>query len=405
MTNNQHQESILEQVDALLEIHVSAESTQRALQQTEQLLLSLVDEQSPDVRRHSFRRRTSSRIAYVLVALCLIVAVSLLFQGDANRLVFAQVQEKLDRVQTVTYTSVVLDEGKELSAKWMHAGTRTRREESNGDVYVSNPDELISMHMDVSEKLVVIRHRSAEKFERLRKTESLGLYERLKTLHHNSAKRVGELRVNGKETVGFIVVEPGNRQEMTVWVDKRTHLPVRIDATGSRLSKDFAFDVSLKDELFEITVPDGFRIDHRYDEPQPPAKFTERELAKLLTLVKDTRRSALQTGDLFLRLAQSGCDADAKGLGHNLAEKDAESIRKLHEFRKLKIDGCYPGSTVALVVTSEFSYRAREHRLFFELKNEDDQWTIADIDLVSKDHLDEVKARFFAKHPDVVKTP
>ena len=77
-----------------------------------------------------------------------------------------------------------------------------------------------------------------------------------------------------------------------VRADTRAIAAAAREAAGDRVLKDFAFDVPLKDELFEIKAPEGFRIENQFDSPQLPVKLSEKELASLLALLNKDKRSA-----------------------------------------------------------------------------------------------------------------
>jgi outer membrane lipoprotein-sorting protein len=399
--NDERHEEILKQVDTLLDIVPSPESTQRAMARTESTLLAEMGGR-PKVAGSSQRRRpVDVRMICAGAAASVVIVAGLMILGDGGSETFAQVQEKLRRVRTVTYKYVVSQDGK-LTSLWMISGHRTRREESTGDIYVADPEQGLSMHVRVAEKSVRIRHDSADR--KGPSKDSKSLYDRLRTLHHDSAKRKGERQVDGKNAVGFVVAEPGNEMEMTVWVEKETQLPIRIEAAGDRVLKDFAFDVPLKDELFEIKAPEGYRVEHRYDSPQPPAKLSEKESASLMALVNDDKRSARQTAEVFLRLALAGREDDASRLGAAAKDRaeirqNAAEIRQLDGFQSLKIVSIYASQEAALAITSKVNYRGAEHALVMHMAFHNNRWLIDDIDLESESGLKEEKDRFLRDHP------
>ena len=74
-------------------------------------------------------------------------------------------------------------------------------------------------------------------------------------------ENLGARQIDGRETIGFLVRQPS--QELTIWADSETGLPLHIEyATGS-LSitlKNMQFDVSIEESLFSMEVPAGYTV-------------------------------------------------------------------------------------------------------------------------------------------------
>ena len=83
---------------------------------------------------------------------------------------------------------------------------------------------------------------------------------KLRKLIKGSDRPLGEKEIDGRMAHGFRVTNMG--QEMDVWIDPETELPLLMEGElpghGKMTMTDFAFDVELGDELFDLTVPDGY---------------------------------------------------------------------------------------------------------------------------------------------------
>ncbi len=83
----------------------------------------------------------------------------------------------------------------------------------------------------------------------------------LKKLIEGSNQPLGEKEIDGRTAQGFRVNNMG--YEMDIWVDPGSGLPVLMEGELPGLGKmammDFAFDVEIDDELFDLTVPEGYK--------------------------------------------------------------------------------------------------------------------------------------------------
>jgi outer membrane lipoprotein-sorting protein len=88
-------------------------------------------------------------------------------------------------------------------------------------------------------------------------------------------ENLGEKEVEGKKAVGFRIDSPA--ATVTLWGDPKTGLPVRIESVWSGLPRTecamshFEFNVALKESLFDLTPPAGYKvqsIDVDASEPQ-----------------------------------------------------------------------------------------------------------------------------------------
>ena len=92
-----------------------------------------------------------------------------------------------------------------------------------------------------------------------------GMTERLRALAGKPGEPAGKEAIGGVEAQGFRVKEPG--QELLVWVDPRTRLPLRIEVT-TRLAgqevrgtlSEIALDPPLDDALFRLEPPAGYTL-------------------------------------------------------------------------------------------------------------------------------------------------
>ena len=72
---------------------------------------------------------------------------------------------------------------------------------------------------------------------------------------------LGEKEINGQKAVGFYV--KGFNDGLTIWANKKTSLPIRIEITEGKTStviKNIEFDVPLEESLVSMEVPAGYTM-------------------------------------------------------------------------------------------------------------------------------------------------
>jgi outer membrane lipoprotein-sorting protein len=94
---------------------------------------------------------------------------------------------------------------------------------------------------------------------------TLQMLERLRKLAEKEGRPAGKKRIGEVEAPGFRVRDEG--QEWTLWADPRTHLPLRAETrvqVGDKQVQltlsDFELNPVLKDELFSLEVPEGYKL-------------------------------------------------------------------------------------------------------------------------------------------------
>lgn len=283
-------------IRALSHIEPSDEATRRAL---ERVRSAVLDQPKAGIARHTTSRPkstflTATRIAGIgAAAACLVgvIAWSALFQSWGN-IAFADVQEKLESAENVTLK--VRGGGQPYTARVITTRSGMMRGEiSNGVVHVVNPKQGRSLELKGKEKRAVVQTYFPPQHMDLSMDLYMNLLMKMRNIvHKDPIKRLPEREIDGKRAVGFLVVleEPGIPKgwEVSVWVDPRTRLPVRLEITpvhtrpdgnpevGPRVVwEEIVFDTRIDESLFDTTPPAGFSVDSSglaqvEREPLPP---------------------------------------------------------------------------------------------------------------------------------------
>jgi hypothetical protein len=109
-----------------------------------------------------------------------------------------------------------------------------------------------------------------------------------KDFRNGTEENLGRVKINGRVTICFKVSE--NNNEITIWADPVTGLPIRIerlaiDEKDKTVLSNINFNIELDDELFKITVPDGYAsVNMMTDQIEVPFKLTENNLIQGLAV-------------------------------------------------------------------------------------------------------------------------
>ncbi len=204
--------------------------------------------------------------------------------------------------------------------------------------------------------------------------------------------------MDGVQAIGFEVPEVGNDQAVTVWVDPISHLPMKIVASGGRVQQDFEFNVDVPESTFDLTVPEGYFVENRYDGPQAPVTLEKPESDRYEDIVADPNRTARQTVEAFLNLSAAG----RTELVHKLERKSfSDDLRELDGFQKLQVETFWQTDKSALAITNAvIAYRGKKRALVMTLEPRDGQWLVDDIDLESAEGVKGEVERFRRDYPD-----
>jgi len=207
-----------------------------------------------------------STITKLAVAAAILIAVGIGFHFIGNPLgatvTFAEVIEPILNARTVILDLII---GDEETGPVMHeivVGPRMRRTISNmenmihiidlesGNMLLLDTEEQTAVYVDIQGS-VQERTRSYVEFLRKMIVKVQDNYEKL-----------GEQEIDGQKAIGFVARGPN--EEVKVWADPETALPIRIELRVGQLlaiMKNFKFDEPIEDSLMSMDVPAGYTLE------------------------------------------------------------------------------------------------------------------------------------------------
>ncbi len=219
------------------------------------------------------QRFVVSTIAAATVLACVLLVIPLL---RAERVAFAKIRERLASVRTASFTlrhSVLrrLADGKSepmeiLQRISVRSDGRMRAELSNGSVWIMSQDDFIKLELDPTNRRATLRYL----YDLEEKPDLLAT---LRSLHESvAAVAIPAKEIRGVECPGFRIEE--RQSTLSVWVDRKTRLPVYAERSFSKalgeddpdvlrfdeVYEDMKFDEPLADEMFSVVPPAGYAV-------------------------------------------------------------------------------------------------------------------------------------------------
>jgi hypothetical protein len=246
----------------------------------------------------------NSRITKIAVAAALLIAVLLglhyLGSPVGTTVAWAEVLQKMDSAQAVTFafeSENVYEEDEHWGGKgeMKIKGPFRRYDGTSGHRFGDGPlhEETLSEVCDLSRqnRFIMLKPQTKWAFT----ADSHGNADRLLTydglkqdFRDGTEEDLGEVKIDGRKTICFRITK--DDKTITVWADPDTAMPVRIEQTadggrGKLTLSHIAFDVPLKDELFDMTPPPDYVVVNMTTEVFTiPFELTEKHLVQALAI-------------------------------------------------------------------------------------------------------------------------
>jgi len=290
----------------------------------------------PKIWRIAMHSKLTKLAAAAVVALAAIIGIS---QFPGGTVTFAQVIEPILNARTVILDFVIGEEGEGHEMHDIVIGSRIRRTMSNIDMTMildprvrstlSNMDMTMILDLEDARMLTLVslgvtKIASYNDIEGIQEgTRSVldfvrNVVSKVKDNPDADIQDLGEKEINGQKAVGFYV--KGLNVDLTIWANKKTSLPIRIEFTEGKTStvviKNIEFDVPLEESLVSMEVPAGYTLKDNFIHIEDTAGYT----------LKDTA----------LHIEDTAPDS----LPYNATEEDL--VESLRIWAEIILDGAFP---------------------------------------------------------------
>jgi outer membrane lipoprotein-sorting protein len=265
----------------------------------------------PKIWRIAMHSKLTKLAAAALIALAAIIGINQFAGGSVT---FAQVIEPILNARTVVLDYVIGEGPDALEMHDIVIGSRIRRTVSNIDKTkildsevrrtMSNMDMTMILDLEDARMLTLVSL-GVTKIASYNDIQGTGLegtgsvldfvrnvVSRVKNNPDADIQDLGEKEINGQKAVGFYV--KGFNDGLTIWANKKTSLPIRIEITEGKTStviKNIKFDVPLEESLVSMEVPAGYTMKdiaiHIIEVPAPDnhlSNATEEDLVESLRI-------------------------------------------------------------------------------------------------------------------------
>jgi len=270
--------------------------------------------QSAQTQPKIWRIAMHSKLTRIAAAAVVAVAVIVGSQFLGSTVTFAQVIEPILNARTVVLDYVIGEGPDALEMHDIVIGSRIRRTVSNIDKTkildsrvrsaLSNMDTTMILDLEDGRMLTLVAL-GVTKIASYNDIQGTGLegtgsvldfvrnvVSRVKDNPDADIQDLGEKEINGQKAVGFYV--KGFNDGLTIWANKKTSLPIRIEITEGKTStviKNIEFDVPLEESLVSMEVPAGYTMKdiaiHITEVPAPDnhwSNATEEDLVESLRI-------------------------------------------------------------------------------------------------------------------------
>jgi len=231
------------------------------------------------VREQNVRLKTASRATEALkvrrtimkspitklaaAAAIIIVAALGINSIMAPSVTWAQVVEPILNARTIVFDLVIGAEETGMTAHEIVVGEKIRRVMSNmpNMTQIIDLDNAKLLGLDTQAKTAVYIDIKGDLGDRTRSYIKF-VRQIIAQLQEGQVQELGEQTIDGQKAIGF--VGRGQNEEVRIWADPRTALPIRIEAKiGQEFSfimKNFQFDAAVDESLVSMNVPEGYTL-------------------------------------------------------------------------------------------------------------------------------------------------
>jgi len=294
--------------------------------------------QSAQTQPKIWRIAMHSKLTKLAAAAVVAVAVIVGSQFLGGTVTFAQVIKPILNARTAVLDYVIGEGPDALEMHDIVIGSRIRRTMSNMDMTkildprvrstLSNMDMTMILDLEDARMLTLVSL-GVTKIASYNDIQGTGLegtrsvldfvrnvVSEVKDNPDADIQDLGEKEINGQKAVGFYV--KGLNVDLTIWANKKTSLPIRIEFTEGKTStvviKNIKFDVPLEESLVSMEVPAGYTLKDTFIhiENTAPDNLPEEQL----DLSNATEEDLVESLRIWAEIILDGAFPDAIGTDH-----------------------------------------------------------------------------------------
>jgi hypothetical protein len=212
-----------------------------------------------DIRRNIMK----SPFVKITAAAVIIIAAVLLLNPFGSSVTFAQVVKPILNARTIIFDMILGTDETGMVTHEIVVGPRIRRTMSNlpNMTMIIDLDSATLLLLETDAKTAAYADIEGDLEERTRSYIKF-VRQIIRQLQDGQVEELSEQIIDGRKAIGF--VGRGHNEEVTIWADSQTALPIRIEVQIGQdmafIMKNFEFDVDVDDSLVSMDVPDGYTL-------------------------------------------------------------------------------------------------------------------------------------------------
>jgi outer membrane lipoprotein-sorting protein len=243
-------------------------------------------------------RSTASRISAAAILALAIGGIAVWFHGGGTTPAFANFIEPILVAKTVTFKTTFEGEGQKITGKVMATASPQRMRLEQEKMVTITDDMGNNLTLLPTEKVAIVTTLANVPKEKRPKTIFFELQSQLADARDQPdwiRQSLGEKVIDGRSLVGYRLT--GHGMICDVWGDSKTGMPVRIEKSAPSnpnmkpmICSDFVFDADLKESLFSLEPPAGYKVQKQTVDVSPAE---EKDLVETLRRYAQLRGGAL----------------------------------------------------------------------------------------------------------------
>lgn len=242
--------------------------------------------EQPKIWRNIVKNRITQFTAAAVIIIVVLIGIHYLGGSiDGTNVVWADVEEQISTFRQYTCTYTVQVEGFPPQTKHLMRYNLTKRREIRSD------GTILVFDLSVPKCLTLIpdkKHAVEHIYDMEPRTDPdlLRLVKSMESMASGEGRvqEIGVKKIESHVVKGFH--SSGKFNDITVWADVKTKLPVRTEVIhvgqGTKIiMSEFTFDVDLDEALFSTTAPEGYTVE-KINENAQRDKLTEADLTEAL---------------------------------------------------------------------------------------------------------------------------
>jgi hypothetical protein len=211
--------------------------------------------------RRKIMKSPMTKIA--IAAAVIIIAVLIGINPFRSNVTWAQVIKPILNARTIIFDLILGTDDTGITSHEIVVGSRIRRTMSNmpNMTMVIDLDSAKLLALDTEAKTAIYSDIAGDLGDRTRNYIKF-VRQIIRQLQDGQVEQLGEQVIDGQKVVGF--VGRGQNEEVRIWADPHTALPIRIEAQiGQEFSfimKNFEFNTDIDESLVSMDVPDGYTL-------------------------------------------------------------------------------------------------------------------------------------------------